>query len=303
MFPMLMFRQIVETPPEPGGLWTPNDLDNCVLWLDPSDSSTVTVEAGLVAEITDKMGNYNFNNTDSATRPVLLPNGVNGLDVIDFGASLKFISSNSARSLFRNSGYGGLFFVTQSTGGSNSQNILWYSSSTSAFASMVRVFNQNSRLNLAGRRLPGGAFQSLNVGLFTANETQIFGGEYKWQAARLDGWINGSLINSLVPYQQSGNLEDANSIDNPRIGSNTNNTDSFTGKLCEMLVVKDVPPTQDDIDRIFGYFAHKWGATSYLPTDHPYKTEPPTTGVIVAVNLLSEDDEPLLTEDNNNITI
>jgi hypothetical protein len=31
----------------------------------------------------------------------------------------------------------------------------------------------------------------------------------------------------------------------------------------------------DDVSRIEGYLAHKWALTGNLPSDHPYKTEPP----------------------------
>jgi hypothetical protein len=48
------------------------------------------------------------------------------------------------------------------------------------------------------------------------------------------------------------------------------------GKLCEVIVVYSSDTTTRQL--VEGYLAHKWGLTSNLPNDHPYKTAAPTIG-------------------------
>jgi hypothetical protein len=49
-----------------------------------------------------------------------------------------------------------------------------------------------------------------------------------------------------------------------------NNADSDWG---EVIFVEDV--SQSNSDKIEGYLAHKWGLTTDLPSNHPYKTTAP----------------------------
>lgn len=46
------------------------------------------------------------------------------------------------------------------------------------------------------------------------------------------------------------------------------------GWLAEVILTTDVLSTSDR-QKVEGYLAHKWGITSVLPSDHPYKTTPP----------------------------
>jgi len=48
----------------------------------------------------------------------------------------------------------------------------------------------------------------------------------------------------------------------------------FDGKISELIIVPSVATTQDR-QLIEGYLAHKWGLTSNLPVDHPYKSVVP----------------------------
>ena len=50
----------------------------------------------------------------------------------------------------------------------------------------------------------------------------------------------------------------------------------FQGFLFEAIIY--LSDTYDSVERekIEGYLAHKWGLTSDLPSNHPYKNNPPT---------------------------
>jgi hypothetical protein len=51
------------------------------------------------------------------------------------------------------------------------------------------------------------------------------------------------------------------------------------GRLAEFFTVADLPGTGGtditDVEKAEGYLAHKWGVTSLLPADHPYKSSAP----------------------------
>ena len=53
------------------------------------------------------------------------------------------------------------------------------------------------------------------------------------------------------------------------------------GRLAEFMAVAGLPGTggtdMSKIEKAEGYLAHKWGRTSALPSDHPYKNSAPTS--------------------------
>jgi hypothetical protein len=49
----------------------------------------------------------------------------------------------------------------------------------------------------------------------------------------------------------------------------------ISGYIAELLVVNTYD-TSANLSKTVGYLAHKWGLTSNLPNDHPYKTVGPT---------------------------
>jgi hypothetical protein len=48
------------------------------------------------------------------------------------------------------------------------------------------------------------------------------------------------------------------------------------GSIGEVLILRGIPPIEL-IEKIEGYLAHRWDASSILPENHPFKTSPPTT--------------------------
>jgi hypothetical protein len=57
---------------------------------------------------------------------------------------------------------------------------------------------------------------------------------------------------------------------------------TWNGKMCEVLVLLSAPST-DTRQKVEGYLAHKWGLTAGLPSDHPYKTDPPQSFTVSGV--------------------
>jgi hypothetical protein len=58
------------------------------------------------------------------------------------------------------------------------------------------------------------------------------------------------------------------------VGANTVNSEAGNMDLYELIVINETVST-DTRQKIEGYLAHKWGLTSDLPADHPYKNAAP----------------------------
>jgi hypothetical protein len=77
-----------------GGGFVPTDITGCVLWLDASDTGTITEASGAVSQIDDKSsaGNHATQGTGSA-QPTTGTRTQNGLNVLDFDGTGDYLSS------------------------------------------------------------------------------------------------------------------------------------------------------------------------------------------------------------------
>jgi hypothetical protein len=83
--------------------------------------------------------------------------------------------------------------------------------------------------------------------------------------------VNGTAQNDPTKTRNT-------SIENTKfdqIGKQRSFDPTLNGKIGEIVVMDSVSST--DREKMEGYLAHKWGLTSNLPSDHPYKTLWPTT--------------------------
>lgn len=86
----------VPTPP-----FTPTSIANCKLWLDASDTSSITSSAGAVSQWNDKSGNaYNFVQATATNKPTTGTRTKNSLNVIDFDGTTDYMSANTAASVW-----------------------------------------------------------------------------------------------------------------------------------------------------------------------------------------------------------
>jgi hypothetical protein len=76
----------------------------------------------------------------------------------------------------------------------------------------------------------------------------------------------GNTLTSASTSTSRGVIGDA--------ATTTDSADSLNGTIQEILIFNEELP--DALrQKVEGYLAHKWGLTSLLPSDHPYKTEAP----------------------------
>lgn len=85
--------------------FSPPDISNLALWLDASDSSTITQSGGSVSLWADKSGNgYNASQATGASQPQTGVSTINGNNALTFNGSSSFFSVAPAlRNIIRNS--------------------------------------------------------------------------------------------------------------------------------------------------------------------------------------------------------
>lgn len=81
--------------------FTPTSITGCKLWLDASDTSSISVSGSDVTQWNDKSGNgYNFTQGTSANRPSSGTRTINSLNVIDFDGTNDSLTTSAAKSAF-----------------------------------------------------------------------------------------------------------------------------------------------------------------------------------------------------------
>jgi hypothetical protein len=243
--------------------WTPA-LISTALWLDAADASTVTTVSGAVSQWNDKSGNgRNATQETLANRPALTAAALNNKNVLTF-ANGNFLRvthqwANSAFSffvVFKHSS--GVFpaFYAENNGSNAGYLALGMNSATPGNLAISRTGQATSSTNL----IPGTTTSRIS----TYVSTGISGGN-----------INVSVFMDGTEASSTPSLTSLLSNSESLIGASRNGLqDLYAGTIAEILLVPQAIST-DTRQRIEGYLAHKWGLTANLPSDHPYKVNPP----------------------------
>ena len=242
--------------------WTPASITTS-LWLDAADSSTITLNSTTVSQWNDKSGNgRNFSQATAARQPSYQASGINAKP------SVAFTGSND-------------HFMTAASvlpSGSTAGSIFWVQT-TEADPST----NSNNLGSLISKDWGG----STNDNHVPYTEGSIYFAGFSTTRPSV-GNPSVSLVNPRILSHESTNGSVAFYIDGSSFFTSASNTFSntattkrlgqasskFTGQVAELIVLSNIPTTTDR-QLIEGYLAHKWGLTSSLPNNHPYKSTAP----------------------------
>jgi hypothetical protein len=247
--------------PPPSGSFLPTQISGLRLWLDPTDSSTVTRSGANVSAWADKSGN-GWNMTTQNGSPqynTSLINNLPGMDVTNSSAFISVanqtISSNAslAMILVVKSGIAnwGSFF----THGSRDTDIAMERNSISAGTTLqFQTANDNTGANITYTVDQN----SLYLGTITTGTSRFFerfGGGTTTTATGTNGYSMASGLQTI------------------RIGR-SDAGESCNSLLGEIVYYNKVLSTLER-QQVEGYLAWKWGLQGSLPADHPYKNAPP----------------------------
>lgn len=227
--------------------WTPADLGQKMLWIDCSDASTITF-GGFpnVSRYTDKSGAGRDFTVEQP--PSHVANAINGLSASYWlNDRMAFTPIASGTTLTAFFAFKGEAPQTLMTLMGNLDNLLLPIGASNS-ATNTEVFRG---ITTPAIRRDGAAATWGNRGAahsaLTSTATQVM----VWRGFTLQGVLNRFGAGPFSYY--------------------------FRGHVGEVIFVQGDPSTAD-LERVEGYLAHKWGTASALPSNHPYKAAPPTTG-------------------------
>jgi len=275
-------------------LWTPAETTTA-LWLDASDSSTITTVSGNVSEWRDKSGNdRHFEQATSDSRPALTAAGLNGLDVLTFDGTDDRLASTAAASTWafmhnKSSGSTVYAVFTHSAGddrdaivsteGLLSGNI-GYSLIAEGLSTPVNAIRQWVSRGVTGSV----AVNALSADNMVAASTATLicsivnqngpAATAPQREARTDLVVNGTV--QVRTNNAFGDPSTAAPTANMSIGSNGPGTGAFLGGFIAELIIRTGLNGTTDRQLVEGYLAHKWGLAASLLSGHPYKNAAPT---------------------------
>ena len=241
----------------------PRLIPGCQLWLDASDTSTITGTTA-VSAWTDKSGNGN-NTTIFGT-----PNSTYG--TINNVKAMWFNGSSGTYGLFSNTGATVSGFVVGTM-----------NSATATYGRMIALGNNPGNDDSGTLQCP---FLLRHIGN-QAFSTRRFQTNYTYSSYTYDApflasiiydgtngnlYVNGSTI---VQFGSTGNFGYSNySVGCGIYSISANTVDTWAGFVGEVILYRSAL-TNTQRQQVEGYLSWKWGMQANLPANHPYKNSAP----------------------------
>ena len=253
-------------------LATPLDITTPTLWLDHSDASTLydavtggslVVADATVARVEDKSGNANHATQSTAGSRATLKAAIqNGLSILRFDGGDHYQGAANATT-------GNEKTVVALCKSSNNVGGTVWASRTSGRAFIARNFRSGGVSYISGDTTVSNVTTTLDI---TTPMQSFF--LQVWRSPTglaIEYRANGAAQST------SGTILSDTGATGYRLGTLSSNFQYWPGDIAEVIVV-DSYVTTAVAESLEGYMAHKWGLSSLLPSDHPYKSAAPTTG-------------------------
>ena len=239
-------------------LWTPAQLDTS-LWLDASDASTILAGASdNVYQWSDKSGNgRHVTQGTSSDQPITSLVSINGLNSIDFDGS------NSEMNIPPLSLTDGTSMIYVFEPDSDTIYSIVGGSVGTAFGHFDRFSDGNTYYEhfRSARPATTVGLQSTGVQMLAYNADPV--SAYNIRFSGNATFTSGSFT-ATSDYATNLDL----------LGRAKNAGTFLNGKIAEVIVINSFL-SDEHIQRLEGYLAHKWGLEGDLPADHPYKSTAP----------------------------
>jgi hypothetical protein len=243
-----------------------------VLWLDASDTSTITESSGAVSQWNNKGTLGNFTQATGALQPTTGATTLNGLNVMDFAADY-LTAANTNEWKFLHDGTKYVIAVAWRAGTNADPNALYGllgSGSTSNIFSGVDIFYDDrasaSRNDMIAHNVRNGSTTTVDNrsnNIFAANTfavTTIVGDPG-----------NGTAANRSEIYRNTGTALKENtssaspSTSNPsfalQIGATGGNNFPLTGSVGEIVIVSGANATETNRVLLRDYLTSKWAVS------------------------------------------
>lgn len=258
--------------------FVPTDINGCQVWLDPADSSTVTLTASKVTTILDKSGNSN--NFTNASSTLTYTSTLNGLPVLTFtngGATNQLNSANITRDPVNHSYF--VVFKFGATGVGAQNRLIQYG--TGEFLGLEGSSGTNTMYIENNNAITGGATASMFYGAGTTTLDAFYGSNtFVVGCVRQNGVWTFSTNGTPTTTQQLA------SVSNTSSGSQYYIFGGTIGSVMGDVIIYNAALTDVQRQQVEGYLLWKWGIrggttavnaiTPVLATHPFYKFPPPS---------------------------
>jgi hypothetical protein len=246
----------------------PSSIANLKLWLDASDTATISLSGSAVTQWNDKSGNAkHVTQATSARRPSSGINTINSKNVITFGGDDLLQAASAADWAFlHNSGGSTVFAVSISDNTAAAEFPIFATSTGSSQIGCAFRIAYDPPLDKFSPFVSTGGGSGTLVSLIAAGGVTVGTAFY---ASGIWDNSNATLANRSLWRQNGGTQEGANSQDDSPVGTNPANaliigcnntagTTGYTGKIAEILLYSGVL-TGTDVTNVNSYLSAKWG--------------------------------------------
>lgn len=242
----------------------PRTIANLGLWLDASDTSSLTLNANTVSEWRDKSGNgRHFAQATAASQPNAVNRTQNGRRVLDFELSQELTGNAASLNILRNVSGATIMIAARwdvlatASLGRVVLLVSTGSASTAARASVGAIAPSTTTVGLGGRRLDANAFAGVNAA-YTAGTDVVLTGI--WDYANSDAFVflGGTQAAQNLSFQTDGNTSDTSSLS--FIVGSVGGGSYFDGWIGEILVWRRVLSASERL-AAERYLGRKWGIT------------------------------------------
>jgi hypothetical protein len=259
-------------------LWTPNQLST-IFQIDPADDGSVTLDGGAVSQINDLSGNdYHCTQSTAGARPSILSSELNGMDVLSADGSDSLLADSSSLGSLRNKDYAWAIVVyRKNTADAENNRVLFSFQANNDATSRFQIgsgYSGYSGPYVGGRRLDGDDWNYAAASTEFYDQWVIAVGEIDYQARTITLHVNGEKVGETTgAFSGAGSTSDTDSSSISLL-SQGQDINPVIGKVAG-AVAGNTELSQDDRQRLEGFYAHKFNLTASLPSDHPYKTSAP----------------------------
>lgn len=237
----------------PPSAFVPTDISGLSLWLDASDTATITQSGGAVSQWNDKSGNSNHVTQGTAlNQPITGTRTINSLNALDFrpvATDSAFAIPSGLGTTFGTSTHT-IFIIGQSdTTGNQYQALIAGESSGNANRFYLGNFGSNGYLAFrAGStaELLSTTTADLNPHIYTMRKDS----SAQTLIGNLDGTqlVSGAMTNLAIVSAAIGNF------------NSTTMEQGWNGMAAEYIIYNSILSTTD-LNRVGNYLATKWGIT------------------------------------------
>lgn len=195
------------------------------------------------------------------------------------GNNYLYNSTTKTRSILSGVGKAWVFMVVKPT---VTDTLFLQVTDTSSETSQVRLglmYVEGKFLSISSKDSRSNSNDNFLSNPYPVNEYHMILLEHEWSTGRLAWHINGTLDKEVANHLQPSSIGTTNATaanNSVFIGQYAKSGTTRPHNQKALIVKTDDNLTQDTIDKLFGYAAHKHGLTAKLPANHPYKNNAPT---------------------------